>query len=689
MEGPGLPNERVSSAPSETRRPRPRAIRRVLVFVTSSCLLAALMAGGAPFATAGRVFYVSPSGSDTNGGTIAEPFHTLGYAMSVLRPGDTLFVRGGIYAQKVAPTLVPGTSTQPITVASYQAESALIQGSLSLTNPSYWTIRGLDVIANVFGKQSGGLVRFNGGTGWSFESSNVRRARGGSGIVVTGGAKEFTLRDLFVHDMIVFGKKTADLIRVEWGSDGVIERSLLVGSPRGAGVRLGSSSTSSGNVVRYNTMYANLGNSNVVLSGSAIANRIERNIMVLPAAGNPNVTGSGLTGSGNEVLANIGWGSTAVFQSGLVGLADEGGNLHVDPQFVDAALGDFHTKAPVAEHYGRYAVITDSPPVTPPPPTTSPTPTVPPTPTLSPTPTVAPPPPPTPSPTPPPPVTIPAGRLYSSSSFWNTPIPSSPAIDANSSAMVQAALVAYKSNANFANTDGWGIPIVYARSSDKLYNVACTKYDCGTSVSFRIPAGAKPTTGSDHHLVVIDGDKELDMWGAVYNASHDSWSASSRYVTDAYGWGAMCALGEHCNGAVAAGFAAFGGIPRPEEFSEDVIAHALTITTPLTKSGIIACPATHSDGKSTSAGALPEGARIQLDPSFNVNAQSWSNWMKVMARTLQVYGAYVSDTGGTLAIRGEADLNRPGAWSDAGIPEGANLSALPWDKMRVLDITAC
>jgi hypothetical protein len=255
--------------------------------------------------------------------------------------------------------------------------------------------------------------------------------------------------------------------------------------------------------------------------------------------------------------------------------------------------------------------------------------------------------------------------------------------------MVQAALVAYKSNANFANTDSWGIPIVYARSTDKLYNVACTKYDCGTSVSFRIPAGAKPTSGSDRHLVVIDGDRELDMWGATYTSSNDSWSASSRYVTDAYGWGAMCGLGQHCNGSVAAGFAAFGGIPRPEEFAEDVIAHALTITTPLTKSGIIACPATHTDGKSSSAGALPEGARVQLDPSFNVSGQSWPNWLKVIGRTLQRYGAYVSDTGGTLAIRGEADLNRSGAWANAGVPEGANLSALPWEKMRVLDIKAC
>ena len=262
-------------------------------------------------------------------------------------------------------------------------------------------------------------------------------------------------------------------------------------------------------------------------------------------------------------------------------------------------------------------------------------------------------------------------------------------IDVNSSAIVQTGLVAYKANANFANTDAWGVPIVFAKPTDTLFSIGCTKYDCTTSVSVRIPAGAKPTTGSDHHLVVIDGTKEVDMWIATYLPDTNLWTAGSRYASDAYGWGAVCALGQHCNGGVAAGFSAFGGIPRPEEFAGSVIPHALTITTPYTRSGFIACPATHTDGKYADANTLPEGARLQLDPAFNVDAQAWPAWKKTLARTLQVYGAYVSDTGGTLAIRGEADLNREGAWATAGIPEGASLSDLPWSSFRVLQITQC
>ncbi len=72
----------------------------------------------------------------------------------------------------------------------------------------------------------------------------------------------------------------------------------------------------------------------------------------------------------------------------------------------------------------------------------------------------------------------------------------------------------------------------------------------------------------------------------------------------------------------------------------------------------IACPATHTDGVYNDIAALPEGARIQLDPAFNVEAQAWPRWEKTIAHALQTYGAYVGDTGGSLAIFGEANIDR-------------------------------
>lgn len=277
-------------------------------------------------------------------------------------------------------------------------------------------------------------------------------------------------------------------------------------------------------------------------------------------------------------------------------------------------------------------------------------------------------------------------RFYSNSSFVNQPISSSAATDANSANMIQKAFTNYAGNANFTTSDKWGAGLSYTTELSKSYNVGCTKYDCNTNISFRIPRSARPSTGSDMHLTVVDTNigKELDMWQAV-----PSWTSSSRYISGYQGWGANCSLGQHCNGANAAGFSLFAGVVRPEEIAQGHIDHALVITTPFTRSGYIACPATHTDGKFADGNAIPEGARIQLAPDFNVDAQNWPQWQKVIAKALQKYGAYVNDTGGSVGIRGEAQTSRGyNAWSLAG-NAGGLLGGMPWSKFRVLKLQQC
>src|SRR5207245_2600624 len=247
---------------------------------------------------------------------------------------------------------------------------------------------------------------------------------------------------------------------------------------------------------------------------------------------------------------------------------------------------------------------------------------------------------------------------------------------------VATALTTYASGANMANSDAWGKPLAYANAVSRLYAVGCTLYDCAISVAGRIPRYARPVTGSDHHLIVIDPttNTELDQWESSYNALADAWTAGSRFIGSTSGWGANCSPGQHCDGAVAAGFAAFGGVVRPEEIAQGHIDHALFLATPYTREIDIACPATNTDGWVSDPNALPEGAQIQLDPSFNVDAQAWPSWEKVIARALQYYGAYLGDTGGSLSLAAEPNLDRGyDGWSLAGVPNGApSLANLPW-----------
>jgi hypothetical protein len=283
-------------------------------------------------------------------------------------------------------------------------------------------------------------------------------------------------------------------------------------------------------------------------------------------------------------------------------------------------------------------------------------------------------------------------RLYSDGSFWNTPIPSSPAIDPDSSLMVNKALVGYKSSAHLSNSDAWGMGLAYASPLSRLYNVGCTRYGCSESVSARIPRYAAASSGSDGKLSVIEPttNTEFDAWIAEYDPVNDSWRAGSRFLTESDGWGALCGLGEHCNGANAAGTAGMGGAVRPEEIAQGHIDHALALATPYTRSGYIACPATHTDGKYDDVAALPQGARVQLDPSFDVSATNWPRWKKVVGRALQEYGAYVEDTGGSLSLAGESNVNRGyNAWSLAGVSGSTSLGDLPWEKFRVLKLQRC
>lgn len=283
-------------------------------------------------------------------------------------------------------------------------------------------------------------------------------------------------------------------------------------------------------------------------------------------------------------------------------------------------------------------------------------------------------------------------RLYSATSFWNLPIGRDPVLDPLSATIRSRALAAYSSSASLVTSDRWGRPLAYANPLTTAYAVGCTKYDCGTSVVFRIPAYAQPSTGSDHHLVVIDpfANEELDMWLANQDPGTNIWSAGSRYLTDPNGWGAMCTAGSPCHGAVAAGLAAFGGIVRPEEIVQGHIDHALFFADPYTRRGYVACPATYTDGISDDPGAIPEGARIQLDPTFDIDAQPWPRWERIVAHALQTYGAYVGDTGGTLGFVAEASLDRGyDAWSLAGVAGRASLANLPWNRFRVLLLRRC
>jgi len=82
-------------------------------------------------------YYVSTTGSDTNPGTLAEPFATIQHAVGVLVAGDTCHIRGGTYHEEVVGSNLSGTAANPITIKNYQDEQVTLDGTVPITGS--WT----------------------------------------------------------------------------------------------------------------------------------------------------------------------------------------------------------------------------------------------------------------------------------------------------------------------------------------------------------------------------------------------------------------------------------------------------------------------------------------------------------------------------------------------------------------------
>ncbi|HYG23775.1 MAG TPA: autotransporter-associated beta strand repeat-containing protein [Verrucomicrobiae bacterium] len=84
----------------------------------------------------GASYYVdATNGSDSNPGTISAPYQTLFRGTLLLSPGDTLYIRGGVYREILQPTR-SGTAALPIVITAYSNEVVTVTGADVVTN---WT----------------------------------------------------------------------------------------------------------------------------------------------------------------------------------------------------------------------------------------------------------------------------------------------------------------------------------------------------------------------------------------------------------------------------------------------------------------------------------------------------------------------------------------------------------------------
>jgi hypothetical protein len=169
----------------------------------SMALLASAMTVFAAGSAGAAEYYVSPSGSDTDAGTLAAPFATLSKANEAASAGDTIWVRGGTYFITTQLVLSKsGTSDSnrtkiwayageaPVLDASkYVTSNAAIDVPVVLVTGSWMHLRGIEIgnaKVGASGAHSYSLLRTKNASNNTFELLHLHHGFGTGLFIDTG-----------------------------------------------------------------------------------------------------------------------------------------------------------------------------------------------------------------------------------------------------------------------------------------------------------------------------------------------------------------------------------------------------------------------------------------------------------------------------------------------------------------------
>jgi hypothetical protein len=282
---------------------------------------------------------------------------------------------------------------------------------------------------------------------------------------------------------------------------------------------------------------------------------------------------------------------------------------------------------------------------------------------------------------------LPARRLFAARSPFNRRISRRPHIDRDSGPMVAGLERSVSEEGATITSRMFTVPLYSAGPGTPRRRVRLTAPWRPRNAMLRVPlpANASPDPSSDGHLAVIDRQTgcEYDFW--QFRRTRRGYAATWGNAINVDGSG-VYPRGYSARGS---GFALTAGVVLPRELVRGRIDHALLLSYPGTRSGGPVHPATESDGRTRGRGALPEGARLQLDPSLDLDTLGLQGYERTIARALQVYGAIVGDTGGRgvsfYAVHPMSVSADPYA---AILPdeEYPQLQGIPFGRMRVLNL---
>jgi hypothetical protein len=285
-------------------------------------------------------------------------------------------------------------------------------------------------------------------------------------------------------------------------------------------------------------------------------------------------------------------------------------------------------------------------------------------------------------------------KAFSSTSWWNTPVPSNAPQHRNESGVLDYLRTAPDNGGGFlrlagAGTNKWGQPVYWAKPGDREYNVRWASSQRPTEFDrLRIPANMKAADTSDAALTLFDVERGyvVAMTRAVYSAASDSWTVAGATLTYLSSNGLHVRTGESDNPRNRGSHRGNNGatmMARYDLVQAGEIGHVLKIAAGPECSTSAVFPMVGSDGDSATS-PLKQGLRMRIRPDVNLAAMGLAPEALVIAKAIQKYGVYIGDSGGVTALKLENTRaeGRGQLWS---IPTTA-LSDLPfstryWDVL--------
>lgn len=268
------------------------------------------------------IYYVATTGNnswdgaypDHSGGGSHGPYQTIQKAISMVGPGDTVYVRGGTY-----PTFtidgISGTAGNLITFAGYNNERPLINGGtnpigIRLTNLSYIDINGFEV-TGATGNYTGGITLDNCDN-TTIENNLVHdnTAANIAGIKIFGSNNHILNNTVYNNGFSGIHIHDSSSTNNEIGYNTSYNNTLAAGNSDGIGCTDGGS----GNNIHHNTVYGNSddGIDMWICHDNTIANNVAYNNGGTGDGNGIKLGGFNVTAGGkNTVVQNVSYNNLA------------------------------------------------------------------------------------------------------------------------------------------------------------------------------------------------------------------------------------------------------------------------------------------------------------------------------------------------------------------------------------------